>query len=72
MTAYPLFTFLESAAVFVGRMELISFPTVESAKRQLLNGVQSPTRNTNMAYPELFQKLGSAGIKNSILTVPVA
>lgn len=71
MTAHPPFTFLESAAVFVGRMESICLP-VESAKRQLLNGVQSPTRKTNMAYPELFQRLGSAGIKNSMLTVPVA
>lgn len=48
------FTFLGSAAVFVGGMESLAFP-VESAKGQLLNGVQSSTRKENMAYPELLR-----------------
>lgn len=67
----PSFTFLESAAVFVGGTESVAFP-VESAKGQLLNYVQSSTRKKVMAYLELFQRSGSAGIKNSFLPAPVA
>lgn len=62
----PSFTFLKSATVFVGAWESIALP-VESARGQLLNGAQSPKRKKSSAYTELFQRLGSASIKNSIL-----
>lgn len=61
-THSPSFTFLNLAEVFVGGQESIAFPD-ESAKGQLLNGTQPPKRKKRLAYPELFQKLGLAGIK---------
>lgn len=45
----PSFTFLKSAAVFVGAWESIALP-VESARGQLLNGAQSPKRKKSSAY----------------------